>query len=71
MVGASVVDVVVGGWVGVVGGGGQVTNDTEQSCASSITVGQSHLYPDGIFKQRLVQPLVPLIQGCTANENRN
>lgn len=52
MVGASVVDVVVGGWVGVVGGGGQVTNDTEQSCASSITVGQSHLYPDGIFKQR-------------------
>ena len=45
-------DVVVGGVVGVVGGGGQVTNDTEQSCVSSIAVGQSHLYPDGIFKQR-------------------
>ena len=52
MVEASVVGVVVGGRVGVVGGGGQVTNDMEQACASSITVGQSHLYPDGIVRQR-------------------
>ena len=44
--------VVVGGWVGVVGGGGQVTNDMEHFCASSITAGQSHLYPDGPVRQR-------------------
>ena len=42
----AVVGVVVGGWVVVVIG------NVEHSRPSSLTVGQSHLYPEGIVKQR-------------------
>lgn len=39
----------------VVVGGGQTTTDGEQFCPSLVIFGQSHLYPDGILKQRCVQ----------------
>ena len=62
MVGGGVVISVVGLVVGVVGVG-QITYDGMQFCPSLVTFGQSHLYPDGILRQRCVQPLVSVLQG--------
>ena len=61
----------VGTVVGVVCvGGGVVIGDVEQIRPSSITVGQAHLYPEGIVRQRCVQPPLVLRQGCFAKEGK-